>query len=309
MDINGDTCIIRGALRRAIPLVHLLVQVADLGYASVELLQILAGSAVSLFLFRRRLLCTLDYIFQACKDRKGSDIVRLSGRLKSELLIVATLIPLACTNLRAEVSPRLTATDASTWWEASVVADIPSQVAEELTRHSLRKSIWSKLLPPGKAWDRARGILSPSSELPDSAEALEMNPLWKILCTALSYKPFLLRKAKNSRHINIGELRAFLAAEREHGFSCPCSRELAGLDSQVTIGLLSKGRSASSSLNLELSKSVATVVGFDLYQELFYFETSRNPADDPTRGRKLRTATCELPCWWKALVCGDPRPF
>lgn len=146
IDVNGDSCILRGALRRAVPLVHLLVAVAGLGFASVELLQILAGSAVSLFLFRRRLLCTLDYVFQACKDRRGSDIVKLSGRLKSELLILATVIPFACTNLRCQVSPRITATDASTWWEASAVSAIPQTVAEELTRHSLRKSIWSKLL-------------------------------------------------------------------------------------------------------------------------------------------------------------------
>ena len=49
IDINGDSCILRGALRRAIPLAHLLVSVSELGYATVELLQILAGSAVSPF--------------------------------------------------------------------------------------------------------------------------------------------------------------------------------------------------------------------------------------------------------------------
>ena len=282
IDINGDSCILRGALRRAIPLAHLLLSVSELGFASVELLQILAGSAVSLFLFRRRLLCTLDYVFQSCKDRRSCDIVRLSGRLKAELLVIATLLPFACTNLRATVSPRVTASDASTWWEASVVCDIPGMVADELVRHSLRKSIWSKLLPPGKAWDRARGLLPASSELPDSEDVLEMNPLWEVLCTALSFRPLVTQKSRSSRHINIGELRAFLSAERTLGLSAPSSRELIGLDSQVVIGLLSKGRSASSSLNLELSKSVATVVGFDLYSELFYFESSRNPADDPS---------------------------
>ncbi len=309
ININGDSCILRGALRRAIPLAHLLLSVAELGYSSVELLQILAGSAVSLFLFRRRLLCTLDYIFQACKNRRGCDIVRLSGRLKSELLIIACVLPFACTNLRAVVSPRITATDASTWWEASVCCDIPRPIAEELVRHSLRKSIWCRLLPPGKAWDRARGLLPASAELPDAEDELEMNPLWEVLCTALAFKPFLVDKSKSSRRINIGELRAFLAAERELGFSAPSSRELFGLDSQVVLGLLSKGRSASSSLNVELSRSVASVIGFDLYSEMFYFESSRNPADDPTRGRTLRAASRGLPGWWFALAVGDAEPF
>lgn len=47
------------------------------------------------------------------------------------------------------------------------------------------------------------------------------------------------------------------------------------------------------------------MLGFDSYQELFYFETSLNPSDDPTRGRSLRQPTAPPPEWWDLLASGD----
>lgn len=77
----------------------------------------------------------------------------------------------------------------------------------------------------------------------------------------------------------------------------------------MVLGLLLKGRSASPSLNWELSKSIPTILGLDLYHELFYFETSKNPSDDPTRGRKLRSPSAPLPEWWEALSSGSFEDF
>ena len=308
-DVNGEKGTVRGSLKRAIPLCGALLQVSQLGHVSVELLQSLVGSLVSLFLFRRRMLCLLDAVYQTCQGRRGDSLVKLSGRAKGELLMSAILLPLACTNMRAPVSPRITATDSSSWWECSVVANLPSSIADELCRHSLRKSVWSRLLAPGKAWLRCQGELDSSLELPEPSDEFVMNPLWQILATGLQYREFLSRKSPNSRHINIGELRAYLAAEKAHGLAKPSSRELFALDSQVVLGLLSKGRSASPSLNWELSKSLPSNLGLDLYQELFYFETSKNPSDDPTRGRTLRAPSSSLPDWWQDLSAGDFSSF
>ena len=303
-DIDGVKGQVRGSLKRAIPLCGALLQVGKLGHVSVELLESLVGSLVSLFLFRRRLLCLLDAVYQTCQGRRGDALVKLSGRGIGEILMCAVLLPLACTNLRAEVSPRITATDASSWWECSVTSQLPPRTAVEMRRHSLRKSVWSRLLAPGRAWLRSQGILDPSLELPEATDEFVMNPLWQVLASGLQYKLLLSRKSPCSRHISIGELRAYLAAEKELGFARPSSRELFGLDSQVVLGLLSKGRSASPSLNWELSKSVPTILGFDLYHELFYFETSMNPSDDPTRGRKIRAPTALLPEWWEEVASG-----
>ena len=46
VDIDGEEGLLRGSLKRAIPLVGILIRTAKLGHASVGLLQILAGSIV-----------------------------------------------------------------------------------------------------------------------------------------------------------------------------------------------------------------------------------------------------------------------
>lgn len=50
-----------------------------------------------------------------------------------------------------------------------MVADVSASISRELCRHCLRKPVWTKLLPPGKAWERAHGLLDPSAELPDDS--------------------------------------------------------------------------------------------------------------------------------------------
>ena len=242
-DVNGTSGIIRGTLRRAIPLMSIILQIERLGFATVEILQTIAGSLVSLFLFRRRLLSLLDAIFQACSGRSARSIVRLSGRAKGELLIMAALLPFAATNLRAGFLPRVTASDASNWGEAGVYAEVPCNVSAELCRHSLRRSVWSKLLPPGKAWERAHERLSPDLELPEDVVPFESNPLWELLATSLHYKLLYSRRSAKPRHINIGEVRSMLESEKINGFRFPSCRGLFCLDSQVALGCIGKGRS------------------------------------------------------------------
>lgn len=60
VDLDGGRGLIRGTLKRAIPFMGILLQICSLGFATVDLLQIVSGSLVSLFLFRRRLLCLLS---------------------------------------------------------------------------------------------------------------------------------------------------------------------------------------------------------------------------------------------------------
>lgn len=44
---------------------------------------------------------------------------------------LASMLPIACANLRAAPGDKLFASDASSWGEASVVADIPTQVTDQ----------------------------------------------------------------------------------------------------------------------------------------------------------------------------------
>lgn len=303
-DIDGERGLIRGSLKRAIPLLGIIFKISSLGYSTVELLQIISGSLVSLFLFRRRLLSVLDSIFDACKERNGKDVVKLSGRLKGELLICGFLLPMACTNIRAKHSGRITATDASHWGEAAVCCDIPEVAAREIARHSIRKSVWTRLLPPGKAWARGHNLLEPQDELPDD-ECYKSNPLWEALASSLPYHLLYKEATKGPRHINIGEVRAMLKAEKMHASRTKSAREIYGMDSQVGLGALTKGRSASPSLNLELSKSVPTMLGKDMYSDYLYYETSINPSDAPTRGKSVPSPSRSLPSWWLSFCSGD----
>ena len=62
------------------------------------------------------------------------------------------------------------------------------------------------------------------------------------------------------------------------------ARQLYGLDSQVSLGGLVQGRCSSKTLNTELSRSIPTQLGCDLYGFYLYFPSSANRADGPTRG-------------------------
>ena len=309
VDLDGEVGSVRGSLKRAIPLFGLLIRVAKLGYASVGLLQILSGSVVALFLFRRRFLSVMHYVFQACRGRSEKDIVKLSGRLKGELLTLACLLPVAVTNLRATIQDRIVATDASNHYEAAVVARAPIGVCRELHRFSLRKPVWTRLLPPGKAWERAHTLLDPCDELPEGVEPYKTNPLWETAAECLDYEVFSCRAVTSPRHINVGEVRALLVAERKLGRQQLSCRDVFGLDSQVALGCLVKGRSSSVAINRELSKSVGDMVVFDHYSSYMYYETQKNPADDPTRSVSLRKRRMDPPSWWKDLSEGKVEPF
>ena len=131
----------RGSLKRAVPLAGLLLEVVQIGVATPELLQVLTGSVISLFFFRRRFLALLDPAFQSYRGRREGQVFVLSAEARETLLIVSVLLPMSVSNLRAQVNSRLAASDASNWGEAGVVSSLPSKIGEELLCHTLRKSL------------------------------------------------------------------------------------------------------------------------------------------------------------------------
>lgn len=309
VDLAGGDGLVRGSLKRAVPLVGLLLRVVKIGYATGKLLEILAGSIISLMLFRRRLLSMLDSLFASYRGRDRREIIALDGRTRTDLLCICVLLPLCVTNLRSKVSSRITATDASNWGEAAVVGALPYKIAKEVYRHCLRKSLWVKLLAPAKAWLRAHGLLEADEEVPEEGERYHSHPLWQLLGECLKFEELYAMKKSGNRHINIGELRGMLKAEERHAQRGGGCREIYALDSQVALGCLVKGRSSSSSLNNELVRSVPTMLMREMYGDGIYFETSINRADDPTRGKAIREPSRPLPAWWEALSKGDFRGF
>ena len=278
IDLDGDRGVLRGSLKRAIPLAWILLQIASVGFCTGDLMQVVVGSLISLFLYRRHFLSLLDSLFDSYRGRGLRDVFRLDGRVRSDLFVLASLLPLAATNLRAAAPGHVAASDASNWGEAGVFAKIPKVLGKELLRHCLRKSVWTKLLAPGAAVLRAKGLLSAEEELPDRDQCFETNPLWHLLAQMLEYKLLFAKEKTGQRHINIGELRAGLKTERLIASRRPSSRILLGLDSQVALGALTKGRSSSPAMNRELVRSIPAIVALDSYLDTMYFHTTSEPS-------------------------------
>ena len=166
--------------------------------------------------------------------------------------------------------------------------------------------MWSRLLSPGKARDRGHGVLEPDLELPGGSEAqFRAHPIWVVLNTAGRFDLSWSRAAKRRRHINIGELRAFLKAEKISKIPGFPTRAGIGGDSQVALGAVLKGRSASPSLNKELQASIPHVIGGGLQNFYLYCPTSIKTADAPTRGSAVPPPRVPLPEWWEPATRGQ----
>ena len=304
-DVDGKVGLVRGNIVRAASIVWVTVQIASLGICSVSLLEILAGGYVSLFGFRRRMMSLLDYVYCLQGGRDRRDIVRLPSAAVDELWSLAILCPLAVTDLRAGFCEKVYMVDASNWGDAVVSSDLPSGLRDEIHRHGVSKSCWTRLLSPYKAHLRNKGCLPVEDELPGDEVAYSEHPVWEVAARGLDYQLEWKCRAKAGRHINIGELRAYLKAEVIGAGADGDKRVPIGSDSQVSLGAVCKGRPASSCLNAILRQSLADVLGRGIYSSGGYLRSAHNPADDPTRGVPLRVADVECPSWWLSAAVGE----
>ena len=306
LSLDGELGLARGSLKRAAPLMKVIVTVLQVGCCTIGLLEVLAGGLIALFIYRRRLLCLLEEIFVAMKGKDQDCVIKIEAALYQELLICASLLPLAVVELRADYNPDVFAVDASDWGEAVTSCPTTSAFTKELSRHALRKGVWTRLLAPAAARARSHGNLDPDRELPGGEEArFRSHPLWTTVFRVGKFGVAWKRGTPRRRHINIGELRAFLHAEKAGKLRGKASRVLIGGDSQVALGCMLKGRSASRSLNLELQKSLGFILGGGVQSYLMYCPTKLNPADDPTRGAAVREPSLPEPSWWASALLGD----
>ncbi|CAE7224208.1 Ap1g1 [Symbiodinium sp. CCMP2456] len=145
---DGIEGTIRPAPRRTVPLSSLLLRAVRGGFVTPELLEVFAGSLVSIFQCRRRLMSVLDKIYS------------------DELLVSAVLVSQACIDFRTPGAPVIVASDASSRAEAAVFAPVSREASAEFCRHGLQKGLWSKLLKPVDALLRERGDLAEDLQLP-----------------------------------------------------------------------------------------------------------------------------------------------
>jgi len=304
VQVDGKKGLVRANETRLWPLLLITVRVCALGLSTVGLLRSLAGSYISILSLRRRLLSTMNLVFDAiAASSSDRQVLRLSGALIDELFTMMILSTLAVVNLRASTVGELHATDASDWGMAAVLGAIPVQVAREAMRLSLSKSCWTKLLPPSKAWLRSKELLEKEDELP-GGDVYDVHPFWESLARAVPYEEQWRRKHPKPVHVNIGELRAHLIEEGRIGAKQVSVRVPYALDSQVALGSLVKGRASSKALNSELLRSVPTMLGSDLYGGYGFWPSELNRADGPTRDAKPDAPDSGLPWWWDG-VCNN----
>eukprot|EP00438_Fugacium_kawagutii_P003517 Skav224779 [mRNA] locus=scaffold4598:69178:73705:- [translate_table: standard] len=304
-DVDGEAGLVRGSIVRAISLCWVTSKVARMRVCSINLLEVIAGGFVSLFSFRKRMLSLLDGIYAIQRGKAEKDIISLPDSVVEELWSLVVLCPLAVSDLRAAFSSRIYMCDASSWGDAVVESELGQCLGQEIHRHSASKSAWTHLLSPWKALQRSKGLLPVEEELPAGEQFYEAHPLWEVAARGLQYKVLWKRFAKPFRHINIGELQSFTKAEELAGLQQCDIRIPIGSDSQVTIGAVCKGRSASTALNNVLSKSLPSVLGFGIYSCTGYIPSAYNPSDDPTRGTEIRKPDIELPAWWESASEGN----
>ena len=303
--VHGESGWVRPNPERLWPLMLITSRVVQLGLATAQLLESLVGSWLSVFLLRRRLLASMVHVFSAVRGLGPNDIIRLSPELAAELSSFMLLGPLAGVCLRAPVDCSVTATDASSTWQAAVRAAVPREVAREGVRQSLQKGAWTRLLADTAAWLREKDLLEPERELPDGF-VFPAPPLYVGLACYPAYSELWRREYRSRVHINVAELEAYLREEARAGGRKPTHRFLFGLDSQVALGAVVKGRSASPALNDLLSRSIAPYVGFHILPHVVFFPTAVNPADAPTRHRQVAQPTRPVPLWWTELCRGSP---
>ena len=246
----------------------------------------------------------MNLVFDAVAgSTSDKQVLRLSPDLKDELFTLVVLANLAVVNLRARTLGKIVATDSSDWGNAAVEAELPLGVAREVLRCSLNKSTWTKLLPPSKAWLRAKQLLEPAEEMPDG-EVFDVHPLWELLARSLEYKELWRLEHPRKIHINVGELRAALREEGRIAVRTCSVRIAFALDSQVALGALTKGRASSRALNCELMRSIPNVIAGDLYGHYGYVPSKINRADGPTRFALPLPPDLPLPAWWDDLAHG-----
>lgn len=302
--VDGLSGTVRSSCKKLIPLIALTVRTAQTQHATVELLEILAGSWVAILQCRKRMMCLLDEIYVAQQGRPATAVVRLSPPLIDELWLLAILSPLAVTDLRAGSLEHVFLSDASEEFKAAVNCKIGKVFSKELQRHSLTRGAWSRLLSPWKVWCRNHAQLFAEEELPDGVP-LVSHPLWLMVAQTLQYQLFQRRLVRRKRHINLLELESILEVEEKLSTRHSDVRYLLGSDSQVALAAVLKGRSSSPHLNRLLQRSLATLLGGGLYGNYGFIPSLANVSDDPTRRQAIRAPEEQMPEWLRAALEGE----
>ena len=305
--LHGREGWVRGKLSVLWRAILVTIEVKRLRRTTQKLWRLLLGLWSHSLSFRREGYAFLQeaYAF-AERFESEREVRRVPWRVLTELTVLVTYAATFEQDLRAPLSATWACTDASTKFAASVEAPLPAQLGKTLWAHREQRRGYVRCEPE---------ILSSLAAAVDHGDELETQvlsnlvrrdpglreyvrkgearaPWFEELVAGTQFEKRLLYRTKEGDHINVSEAKAYMAEvrrasrdAREH-----CKRRLYGLDSFVTTGAGSKGRSSSRRLNPVFRSGAPTLLLCRMYSGFNHIRSEWNPADDPTRGRTVRDA-------------------
>eukprot|EP00971_Amphidinium_carterae_P063954 1265951-Amphidinium_carterae.2 len=243
----------------------------------IKLLERVIGQWVHQLLFQRAAMSLLDDLYVVLhKRRQGKSLVLLSKGAIDELITLVCLWPLFTADLGRPVSRLVTATDATLQRGAAVVGTMEPSEAVWLWHRLPRR-------PGSISW------CQDSNEL-GVLEAGQPDGMLEDFLNSHALRVVLNYKFAFAQHINIQEAVAVRSMIKwlvrdplQHGIRLPVL-----VDNLVVQSVLARGRSCSRALN-KCMRSLGAFLLFSNVQILAgWVRSAENPADDPTRGARLR---------------------
>ena len=131
-----------------------------------------------------------------------------------------------------------------------------------------------------------------------AARPFHEDPEWvEEYSDSLNFRELLRYKFKKPGHINVLECRVHKTLLKYCAKHHPNCRFLSLLDSRVTLGATSKGRSSSRALCRVLQGSLGYIIGGCLYPGGLHICSSKNKSDAPSRNKKVAPASKDSPSW------------
>ena len=250
-------------------------EVVKLPHVTKRILQQVVGLCVHPAMHRREVMCLFECIFKVIAESPEGKFFKLPVPCKEELLSMALMFPALRGNIKWRISPRISATDASSEGGGRAATFTTNAVATALYRHAVHRGEHVRL-------DWASGGLAPTSDMRQATEDLEA------LMLSHAWTTTQVKRFRRRSHINLQELE-MLRSELKHA----ANRFTEGLrlvnlcDSRVCVGAWAKGRSSSKHINRVRKRCLGWAIAGQKCLCNVWVGTAANPSDYPSRFKPI----------------------